>query len=165
MYDIYWWWWWWWWWWIGFCGMVNWRRVFSLISSRDHSQRSLPFWISDTLQAEFEPAQSLSLGFVKWSCAAVITTTYTTVPQLSEEIIYNNFLRQLWCCGVVAITVAHLLEKLEVQVICEFFKEKPHCYKMEGIFTSNQVQNVSFCHLSFAFLKSAVRIFWNFSQC
>ena len=58
----------------GFCGMVNQRKAFSLISSRDHCQRSSPPWISDTLRAGYEPAQNLSSGFDEWSCAVVITT-------------------------------------------------------------------------------------------
>ena len=60
---------------ICFCGMVDRRKAFSLISSRDHCQRSSPLQISDTPQAGFEPAQNLSSGFVEWSCAVVVTTT------------------------------------------------------------------------------------------
>ena len=45
-----------------FCGMVDRRKVFSLISSRDHCQRSSPSRISDTPRAGFEPAKSLSSG-------------------------------------------------------------------------------------------------------
>ena len=72
-----WWWWWWWWWWMMncFCCMVDRRRLYSLISSRDHCQRSSPSWISDTPRTGFETAQSLSSGLVEWSCAVVITTT------------------------------------------------------------------------------------------
>ena len=58
-----------------FCGMVDRRKVFSLISSRDHCQRSSPLRISNKTWAGFEPAQSLNSGSVEWSCAAVITTT------------------------------------------------------------------------------------------
>ena len=58
-----------------FCGMVDLRKVFSLISSRDHCQRSSPSWISDTPRAGFEPVQKLSSGLVEWSCAVVISTT------------------------------------------------------------------------------------------
>ena len=58
-----------------FCGMVDRRKAFNLISSRDHCQRSSPPRISDTLRAGFEPAQNLSSGLVEWSCAIVITTT------------------------------------------------------------------------------------------
>ena len=50
-------------------------KAFSLISSWDHCQRSSPPQISNTPQAEFEPAQNLSSGLVEWSCAVVITTT------------------------------------------------------------------------------------------
>ena len=55
-----------------FCGMVDQRKVFSLISSWNHCQRSSPLQISDTPQAEFEPAQNLSLDLVEWSCTVVI---------------------------------------------------------------------------------------------
>ena len=58
-----------------FCVMVDRRKAFSLISSRDHCQRSSLPRISDTPRAGFEPAQNLSSGLVEWSCAVVITTT------------------------------------------------------------------------------------------
>ena len=58
-----------------FCGMVDWRKAFSHISSRDYCQRSSPSRISDTPRAGFEPKQNLSSGLVEWSCAVVITTT------------------------------------------------------------------------------------------
>ena len=47
-----------------FCGMVEQRKAFSLISSRDHCRRSLPLRISDRPQAGFEPEQNLSSGLV-----------------------------------------------------------------------------------------------------
>ena len=46
-----------------FCGIVNRRKTFSLISSRDHCQRSSPSRISDTPQSGFEPVQNLGSGF------------------------------------------------------------------------------------------------------
>ena len=58
-----------------FCGMVDWRKAFSLISSRNHCQTSSSSRISDTPRAGFEPAQNLSPGLVEWSCAVLITTT------------------------------------------------------------------------------------------
>ena len=58
-----------------FCGMVDRRKAISLTSSRNHCQRSSPSRISDMPRTGFEPAQSLSLGLVGWSCAVVITTT------------------------------------------------------------------------------------------
>ena len=57
-----------------FCGMVDRQKVFTLISSWDHCQRSSLSQISDTPRAGFEPAQNLSLDLVDWSCAVVITT-------------------------------------------------------------------------------------------
>ena len=57
-----------------FCGVVDRRKAFSLISSWDHCPRSSPSRISDTPRAVFEPAQNLSSGFAEWSCAVVITT-------------------------------------------------------------------------------------------
>ena len=62
-------------WYCCFCGMVDRRITFSLISSRDHCQRSSPSWIPDTPRAGFEPVQNLISSFVGWSCALVITTT------------------------------------------------------------------------------------------
>ena len=55
--------------------MIDWRKAFSLISSRDHCQRSSPSQISDKPWAGFKTAQNLSPGFAEWSCAVVITTT------------------------------------------------------------------------------------------
>ena len=48
-----------------FCGMVDGRKVISLISSQDHCQRSSPLQISDTPRAGFEPAQNLSSDLVE----------------------------------------------------------------------------------------------------
>ena len=48
-----------------FCGMVDRRKAFSLISSRDHCQRSLPSRTSDTAPTGFEPVQNLSSGVVE----------------------------------------------------------------------------------------------------
>ena len=71
-----------------FCGMVDRRKAFSLISSRNHCQRSSPSRISNPPRARFEPAQNMSSGLVEWSCAVVITTTpwrqnhYTTAHHI-----------------------------------------------------------------------------------
>ena len=57
-----------------FRGMVDRRKVFSLISSRGDCQRSSPWRISNSPRAGFEPAQKLSSGLlVEWSCAVVPT--------------------------------------------------------------------------------------------
>ena len=48
-----------------FCGMVDGRKAFSVISSQSHCQRSSPSQISDTPRAGFEPAQNLSSGLVE----------------------------------------------------------------------------------------------------
>ena len=58
-----------------FCVMLDWLKVFSLISSWDHFLRSSSLRIPDTLHAGYEPVQTLSSGLVDWSCALVITTT------------------------------------------------------------------------------------------
>ena len=57
-----------------FCGMIDQQKALSLISSRDHCERSSPSRISNMLLAEFEPEQNLSSDLAEWSCAAVITT-------------------------------------------------------------------------------------------
>ena len=48
-----------------FCGVVDERKAFGLISSQDHCQRSSPSRISNTPQAGFEPVQYLSSGLVE----------------------------------------------------------------------------------------------------
>ena len=48
-----------------FCGMVDQRQTFSLISSRDHYQRSSPSRIFKTPQTGFEPVQNLSSCLVE----------------------------------------------------------------------------------------------------
>ena len=59
-----------------FCSVADRRKTFiSLISSRNHCQRSSPSRISDTPRAGFQPAQNLSPNLVEWSCAVVTTTT------------------------------------------------------------------------------------------
>ena len=58
-----------------FCGMADQRKASSLISRREHCQRSSPSRISDTPPAGFEPALNLSSGLVERSCAVVITAT------------------------------------------------------------------------------------------
>ena len=68
-----------------FCGMVDRRKAFSLISSRDHCQKSSPSRIFDTPQAGLEPAQNLSSGLVQWSCAVVITTTPQRHCKISDK--------------------------------------------------------------------------------
>ena len=50
-----------------FCDTVDLQKALSLISSRDHCQRSSPCLISDKPGAGFEPAQNLSSGFVERS--------------------------------------------------------------------------------------------------
>ena len=80
-----------------FCGMVDRRKAISLISSQNHCQRSSLSRISDTLRAGFEPAQSLSLGLVEWSCEVMITTTprrYTLVYFISTS--NHMFGRAIW---------------------------------------------------------------------
>ena len=62
-----------------FCGMVDRRNTFSLISRR----------IFDTPRTGFEPAENLSSGLVEWSCALVITTA---APHMRPRIInYRSF--------------------------------------------------------------------------
>ena len=72
-----------------FCGMVDWRKAFSLISNRDHYQRSSPSRISDTPRAGFEPMQNLSLSLFEWSCAIVITTTPSSYSSRLNIIKWN----------------------------------------------------------------------------
>ena len=63
-----------------FCGIVDWQKVFSLISSQDHCQRYSPSLFSYTLRAGFEPAQNLEFRL----CLIKLCSSdnhYTSVPQ------------------------------------------------------------------------------------
>ena len=75
-----------------FCGLVERRKTFNLISSRDHFQRPSPSRIFDTPGARYEPAKNQSSGSVEWSCAAVITTT----PRRHICQLNNYFLSFFW---------------------------------------------------------------------
>ena len=81
-----------------FCSMVDRRKAFSLLSSRDHCQKSSPSWISDTPRAGFEPAQNLTSGLVEWSCAVVILH-HSATQQLQDNFILRekvSYLELLW---------------------------------------------------------------------
>ena len=67
-----------------FCGMVDRRKAFSLISSRDHCQRSSPSQIS---ASRVWASAELSSGLAEWRCAVVITTT----PQRHDWYFINWF--------------------------------------------------------------------------
>ena len=73
-----------------FCGMVDWQKMFSLISSWDHCPRSSPSQIFDMPRTGFELAQNLSLGFVEWSCATVKITTPRTMEMFVELLLYHH---------------------------------------------------------------------------
>ena len=88
-----------------FCGMVDRQKVFSLISSRDHCERSSPSQISDTLRAGFEPAQKLSSALVEWSCAVVIINS-------THGIVVKNFNMFLYFCYVAYVSWASVESEL-----------------------------------------------------
>ena len=74
-----------------FCSMIDQRKAFSFISSRDDCQRSSPSRISDTSRVGFEPVQNLGSGIVEWSCAVVITTTPTILNNYAlSHVIYES---------------------------------------------------------------------------
>ena len=85
-----------------FCGIVDRRKAFNLISSRDHCQTPSPSQISDTPPAGFEPAQNLSSSLVECSCAVVITTT---VGLPSHPFFYLGY---VYCKFLVLDMVMHL---------------------------------------------------------
>ena len=73
-----------------FCGMFDWWKAFSLISSRDHCQRSSQSQISNMPRAGFEPVQNLSSGLVEWSCAVVIKEYKNNIFQNKNNIFPIN---------------------------------------------------------------------------
>ena len=82
-----------------FLGMVDWRKVFNLISSRDHFQRSSPSRISYTLWAGFEPAQHLISGLVEWSWY-----NHYTIASWNRTKTSNGYYSQCSEQGVMACT-------------------------------------------------------------
>ena len=82
-----------------FCGMVDRRKTFRLIFSRDHSQRSSPSRISHTSGAGYECEQNLSPDFVEWSCTVVITTTprrFSYVIRNHSTIFFRGLFMHTW---------------------------------------------------------------------
>ena len=65
-----------------FCGMVDRRKVYSLISSRDHCQRSSPSGISVAPRAGSEPEFKLS-----WMKLRSSDNRYTTAPNILSGIV------------------------------------------------------------------------------
>ena len=113
-----------------FCSMVDRRKAFSLISSRDHCQRSSPSRISDTLRAGFEPAQNLSSDFVDWSCAVVISTT----PRRIWLQKYLNFGKTLVFEGVS--TASKLFSSLDSCLYDVTYMTMQQLYKFQYRFNS-----------------------------
>ena len=92
------------WWMNSFCGMADGRKAVSLVSKRNHCQRSSSSRISDMPRTGFEPAQNLSSGFVEWSYALVITTT-TRRQKVAVEVagIILNLRIHLWVASCICI--------------------------------------------------------------
>ena len=63
-----------------FCGMVDRRKTFSLISTWNYSQRFSPSQISNRPRTGVQPA---SAAFSEWSCVAVITTKLKPIRSFS----------------------------------------------------------------------------------
>ena len=102
-----------------FCGMIDRRKAFSLISSRDHCQRSLPSRISDTPRAGFEPAQNLSSGFVEWNCAVVITTTLRL--HIVACILLLLPLQQFYITKMMMLIFFVIVMRLHLYSMCLFY--------------------------------------------
>ena len=62
-----------------FCGIIKRRKILSLISSLDHSQRFSPCQISDTPWAGFEPLQTLNVIFLKDFVQWWLSLHYSTI--------------------------------------------------------------------------------------
>ena len=77
---------------ICFCGMVDQRKMFSLISRREHRQRFLPRRISNTSRAGFESAQDLRSGSVECSS----DNHYNTAPQERNKVVTCNNKHPPW---------------------------------------------------------------------
>ena len=91
-----------------FCSMVDRRKAFSLISSRDHRRRSSSSRISDTSRARFEPVQNLSSGWAEWSRAVVITSKPRRHQNRSKaQSDLNRETSNSWCEVLPGCTAFH----------------------------------------------------------
>ena len=88
-----------------FRGMVDQRKTFSLISSRDHCQRFSPWRISNTPRPGFEPAQNLSSGLDEWSCLVVVTTTLRSNYSWRIDSLHNRVWGTLSNCTLQKVSV------------------------------------------------------------
>ena len=109
-----------------FCGMVDRRKVFRLISTQGHCQRPSPSRISNTPQAGFESAQNLSSGLVEWGCAVVITTTPRRHALFWQR--YKN----------ASFYLSHYFEQMFL-VLCYHF----YTWSLRGIFSVVQYREVN----------------------
>ena len=87
----------WWWWWIVFVIWFYRRKLFSLISTRDHFQRSLPKQISNTPRAGFEPVLNLNSVWKKMSSGDNHYTTALRGKLKLPFIIWTLALLSLLC--------------------------------------------------------------------
>ena len=78
-----------------FYGMVDRRNAFSLISSRNHCQRSPPLQISDTRREGFEPAENLNSGLIEQSCAVVIMKIVTIYIRINQRKTVFNMIQPI----------------------------------------------------------------------
>ena len=83
-----------------FSGMVDRQKVFSLLFSQGHCQRSSPSGISNTPQGGHEPTQILSSGLVEFRRSCIVVITTIPQPHLSEKLpwqIRDKFFKEnLW---------------------------------------------------------------------
>ena len=102
-----------------FCGMVDRRKAFSFISSRDNCQRSSSSRISNSPWVGYELAQNLSSGLVEWSCAVMTTTTpwITTAPLHQKQLIFYVRYWGVFCNSFINIIhiiwIEYLIKALE----------------------------------------------------
>ena len=109
-----------------FCGMVDRRKAFSLISSRDHCQRSSPSRISDTPRAVSKPTQNVSSGLVEWSFAVVITTTPRKKRFFSKDLFLRYFL------VFALLTFKNLFKEQDVSHLWESEEKVNQLLKIDG---------------------------------
>ena len=125
-----------------FCRMVDPRKAFSLISSRNHCQRSYPSRISDTPRAGFEPAQNLSSGLLEWSCCSS-DNHYTMAPHL----IHGRKLVLIWNIRFFSCSIYPVIQTFQLMLWREriFYCDTHHSFQQFLPFSIGE----SFFFLSF----------------
>ena len=115
-----------------FCGMVDQRKAFSLISNQDHCSPCSLWRISDTTRAGFDPVQNLSSKVVQ-QCHKIIADNVKCLKVFEKAIEKKLPCRQLFCLFYERVSMGELVFT--------------HRILLTSIKTSSQLDLNTFCKI------------------